>query len=134
MGNLGWYQWITTTSKKVGGPLQLLGIVAAGGAIAGSLATKGFDAAKQKITIMKEAKEQAAEASIVYTVTKEGRSNEGLEFNIGDQFRVLERDGDAVLIEKLRDENNPYFVSAKFLSSISDYSYYEAISCRIQSI
>ena len=110
MGNLGWYQWITTTSKKVGGPLQLLGIVAAGGAIAGSLATKGFDAAKQKITIMKEAKEQAAEASIVYTVTKEGRSNEGLEFNIGDQFRVLERDGDAVLIEKLRDENNPYFV------------------------
>ena len=123
MGNLGWYQWITTTSKKVGGPLQLLGIVAAGGAIAGSLATKGFDAAKQKITIMKEAKEQAAEASIVYTVTKEGRSNEGLEFNIGDQFRVLERDGDAVLIEKLRDENNPYFVAAKFLSSISDYSY-----------
>ena len=121
MSNLGWYQWITTASKKVGGPLQLLGIVAGGGAIAGSLATKGYDAAKKRITIIKEEKEHAAEASIVHNVTKKGRSNEGLEFNIGDQFRVLERDGDAVLIEKLRDKNNPYFVSAVFLSSISDY-------------
>ena len=123
MGNLGWYQWITTTSKRVGGPLQFLGIVAGSGAIIGSLATKGVDAAKKKIASKKEEKELAVERSIIYYVAKQGRSNEGLEFNIGDQFRVLERDGDAVLIEKLRDENNPYFVSAEFLSSISDYAF-----------
>ena len=31
MGNLGWYQLITTWSKKVGGPKNLLLLVAAGG-------------------------------------------------------------------------------------------------------
>ena len=31
MGNLGAYQWVTTISKKVGGPFQLLGITALGG-------------------------------------------------------------------------------------------------------
>ena len=39
------------------------------------------------------------------------------------QFKVLERDGDAALIEIMNDENNPYFISAKFLSSISDYKF-----------
>ena len=27
MSNLGWYQWITTASKKVGGSLNLLAII-----------------------------------------------------------------------------------------------------------
>lgn len=27
MSNLGWYQWITTASKKVGGPLNFLAII-----------------------------------------------------------------------------------------------------------
>ena len=31
MGNLGWYQLITTWSKKVGGPKTLLLLIAAGG-------------------------------------------------------------------------------------------------------
>ena len=57
----------------------------------------------------------------IYTVKTEGTSNEGLLFKVNDKFRVLEQDGDAVLIEKIKDEHNPYFVSAKFISSISDY-------------
>lgn len=57
----------------------------------------------------------------VYSVTAEGISNEGLEFKIGDQFRVLETDKDAVLIEKLDDDDNPYFVSEELLTNISNY-------------
>ncbi len=45
MSNLGWYQVIITTwSKKVGGPLNLLGIVAGVGAIGGVAGTKGVEA------------------------------------------------------------------------------------------
>ena len=57
----------------------------------------------------------------LYSVTVSAKSNEGLVFNVGDQFRVLENDGDAVLIEKVEDVGNPYFVSAEFLKLISNY-------------
>ena len=40
---------------------------------------------------------------------------------MGDKFKVLESDGDAVLIEKIGDLTNPYFVSAELLKDISDY-------------
>lgn len=33
MGNLGWYQLLTTWAKKVGGPKQLMLLLAAGGYI-----------------------------------------------------------------------------------------------------
>ena len=59
---------------------------------------------------------------ILYSVIKPGVSNEGVEFSVGCQYRVLETDGDSVLIEKIGDKNNPYFVSAEFLSSISNYN------------
>ena len=35
MSNLGAYQWITTVSKKVGGPINLLLLTGAAGAAAG---------------------------------------------------------------------------------------------------
>lgn len=54
----------------------------------------------------------------VYSATAERISNEGLAFKIGDQFRVLEIDRDAVLIEKIVDNNNPYFVSEELLTNI----------------
>lgn len=46
MSNLGWYQWITTASKKVGGPLNLLAIIggsclAVGGTV-GSMITNKY--------------------------------------------------------------------------------------------
>jgi hypothetical protein len=58
----------------------------------------------------------------IYTVTTEGTSNEGLEFKIGDPFKVLETDKDAVLIEKIGDSDNPYFMSAELLKNISNYN------------
>lgn len=121
MSNLGWYQILTTMAKKVGGPRKLVGLLVGGGAVAGAGAMAGGVAIKNKVAKKLDEKKREAEAAIIHTVTTEGQSNEGLLFKIGDQFKVLEVDGDAALIEKLGDSNNPYFVSADFLKSISDY-------------
>ena len=121
MSNLGWYQVITTWSKKVGGPLNLLGIVAGVGAIGRVAGTKGVEALVGSQKKKAAEKEKAAELLKTYTVSKEGVSNEGLQFHVGETFKVLERDGNAVLIEKLGDDNNPYFVAAELLNEISDY-------------
>ena len=117
MSNLGAYQWITTIAKKVGGPKLLVGWIFGGGAVTGGLAVGGGVALKNA----NKKRQQKMASAVVYTVTKEGSSNEGLLFKEGDQFKALESDGDAVLIEKLGDKKNPYFVSAEFLSTISDY-------------
>lgn len=121
MSNLGWYQILTTIAKKVGGPRNLIALIAGGGAVAGGVAVVGGVAIKKKVDEALEQKKQAEVAAIVYTVTKESKSNEGLIFKKGTQFKVLETDGDAALIEILDAENNPYFVSAAFLELISDY-------------
>ena len=34
---------------------------------------------------------------------------------------MLETDKDAILIEKIDDDNNPYFVSEELLTNISNY-------------
>lgn len=123
MSNLGWYQVMTTLAKKVGGPPRLAGLFIGGGALLGGSIVAGGIAVKKKINKELDAKKRIADAAVVYTVKKEGRSNEGLLFAMGDKYKVLEIDGDACLIEKLQDNNNPYFVSGKFLSSISDYRF-----------
>ena len=121
MGNLGWYQILTTMAKKVGGPKRLIALLTGGGALLGGGAVAGGNAIKKKVLSELEKKRQEEALAKVYTVKKEGRSNEGLLFVEGDTFKVLEVDGDAGLIEKIGDDNNPYYVSRKFLCSISDY-------------
>lgn len=118
MSNLGAYQWITTMSKKVGGPEKLIALIATG-----SIAIyKGSEIAiKKLIKAVKQSKAKAEKKGSIYTVTIPGESNEGLKFNIDDQFYVLETDGDIILIEKIGDSNNPYFVDKKLLKRISDY-------------
>lgn len=123
MGNLGWYQMLTTAAKKVGGPKNLIGIIFGGGALFGGGAVLGGKAIKNGINKKLEEKKHEEEIAIIYTINKECTSKEGLTFTEGMQFKVLERDGDAALIEIMNDENNPYFISAKFLSSISDYKF-----------
>ena len=83
--------------------------------------TKGVEALVGSQKKKAAEKEKAAELLKTYTVSKEGVSNEGLQFHVGETFKVLERDGNAVLIEKLGDDNNPYFVAAELLNEISDY-------------
>lgn len=121
MSNLGFYQLMTKFAKKVGGPVNLLLLVAGGGAIIGSGVTAAGLGIKEKVAANNEKKNIEMAANIIRTVQIEAQSKEGLLFKVRDQFRVLEVDGDAALIEKLGDNNNPYFVSAEFLKSISDY-------------
>lgn len=118
MSNLKWYQHITTWSKKVGGPQNFIAILMGSGYIIG----KGgeFIVKKAVKTVKKLSKKENHDVRI-YTVTSNGKSNDELEFIIGDRYKVLKSDGDCILIEKIGDSNSPYFVSAGFLSSISDF-------------
>lgn len=126
MSNLGGYQMLTTLAKKVGGPGKLVALIAGGGAIAGGLAVKGGE------VIVKRGKKAVAKhkrdiqklqesAQTIYTIKKEDESNEGLKLKEGDRFRVLESDENAILIELIGNENNPYFVDADLLKTISDF-------------
>lgn len=117
MSNLGWYQILTTAAKKVGGPKNLIGILLGTGAILGGGAVKIKNEVDKKIN----EKQKAAKAAKVYIVEKEGYSNEGLHFKKGDTFKLLEADGDVGLIEIIGDNKSPYYVSLKFLSTISNY-------------
>lgn len=119
MSNLGLYQEMTTLAKKLGGPLQLCLAVAVGG----YAVIRTGEAGTKKIfkTVKKRAELKKFTSEKLFVVHSDGKSNEGLVFRIGDKFRVLEIDNNAVLIEKLGDSNNPYFVSAELLRSISDF-------------
>ena len=117
MSNLGWYQWITTASKKVGGPLNLLAIIggsclAVGGTV-GSVITNKYRDIKDK----KELKTLGT-----YSVTKDAEIKKiKLLLKTGDQIAILAADNDTILIAKNEDKDNPYFVSADFLMACSDY-------------
>lgn len=121
MSNLGWYQIIVEWSKKVGGPQNLIALIASGGMAIGGTAVAGGSFLKKVIDKKLEDKKRQAEATIIHVVKKDGTSNEGLAFFEGDKFRILEIAGDAALIEKIGDENSPYFASVKFLGMISDF-------------
>lgn len=126
MSNLGAYQWITSASKKVGGPINLLLLTGAAGATAGIAIYKVCEAGMKKCVKTIQSHQSTADKDWksrhnLHSVIKPGISNEGIEFFVGSQYRVLETDGDSVLIEKIGDDNNPYFVSAEFLQTISNY-------------
>lgn len=117
MGNLGMYQWMTFVSKKVGGPKNFMLLVALGGYA--TLRTAEW-AGK---TAFKAIKGKDMDGRI-YTVKSSyaiGGDDKGCcEFVAGDQYRILETDGDAVLIEKIGDSNNPYFADKRLLEEITE--------------
>lgn len=123
MSNLGAYQWMTSTAKKVGGPKNFIGLIAFSGAGIYKLSEIAVKQCVKAYRNHKSNKRKQFEPDIsIYTVTSPGESNEGVVFNQGDKFRVLEIDDEAVLIEKIGDPNNPYFVSANFLNDISNFN------------
>ncbi len=94
-------------------------------AVGGYAVFRGIEAGGKKIyKIIKEHSEteNTIENPREYTVTKDGISNEGISFTKGEKFAVLEKDGESVLIDKINDENSPYFVSESFLTQISKYT------------
>ncbi len=121
MGNLGMYQKMTTYAKKVGGPQKLIVLVALFGYVAGKTAEwpikKGIKAISQRNR--KNEPEEDLQILKEYVVNKEAVDNQGLRFEVGDIIRVLEKDGDAILVERMGDCDNPYSVSESFLETIA---------------
>lgn len=121
MGNLGLYQVMATVAKKVGGPLVLAVGTAVGGWAIGRGAEAGGKRIIKRVKVARQKKTGGRERAVTFTVAIEADCGGGLTLHAGNEFRVLSRDGDAVLIEVLENANNPYFVSAKTLVSISDF-------------
>ena len=120
MGNLGWYQLMTTVAKKVGGPKQLLALVAAGGYVI----IRGVEAGGKKVIKLgkKDNKEKSTSKVLpAYKFIIDGKDDKGLIFSSGDVFYVAARHDDVILIEKEKDENNPYFVSVDWLMKVSSF-------------
>ena len=121
MSNLGWYQVLTSMAKRVGGPKNLMALLLGGGVVIGAGGTFGGLAIKKKIKKMLAETKKSELSSKAYSICRDSVTNEGLHLHIGDSFKVLEIDGDACLIERIDDENNPYFVSGKYLETVSDF-------------
>lgn len=120
MGNLGWYQLMTTVAKKVGGPKQLLALVATGGYVI----IRGVEAGGKKVIklVKKDNKEKSTSKVLpAYKFIIDGKDDKGLIFSSGDVFYVAARHDDVILIEKEKDDNNPYFVSVDWLMKVSSF-------------
>lgn len=118
MSNLGAYQDVVTMIKKLGGPRVALPVVIATSYAVG----RGLEAGVRKT--VKEIRKRNAPCATkdrIFTVVTEGQADGGPRLRTGDKYRVLECDGDAVLIEVLENPDNPYFVSGNFLAAISDF-------------
>jgi len=118
MGNLGAYQVMTTLAKRVGGPVVLAVVTAVGGYIALRPAEAGV---KRAFRSLKRRGQPCVAKGSLFTVTADGEDDRDLSLRSGDEYRVLDCDGDAVLIEVIGGDDNPHMVSAEFLTSISDY-------------
>ena len=123
MSNLGDYQKITTVSKAVGGSKNLVMLLLLAGVTGGKLVDIGIKEGKKFILSKHEEKRKQKEASeILYTAKKDAEYEQGLRFSKGDKIRVLENDADSILIEKIGDRSNPYYVSRDFLKCMSDFN------------
>ncbi|WBL18775.1 hypothetical protein [Citricoccus sp. NR2] len=118
--------------KRVGGPeaaMKMVGVAGVLSFVAGGAAMAGV----LRVTpVVKQKAEQLLEkwgsrgnmdelAGNVYKVSSSHEDAQGIIFEVGEVFRVLQRDGDAVLIEMVGHGDNPWFVSAQFLARISDF-------------
>jgi hypothetical protein len=122
MGNLGTYQLMTTIAKKVGGPAALLIATLGSGYILGRTTEAGGKKAfKALVAAFKKGSTPCATKGQLFKVVSDGEDSSGLKLSAGDEYRVLECDSDAILIEVLSDPDNPYFVSSDFLTTISNF-------------
>lgn len=126
MSNLGGYQTMVTVAKKLGGPKNFV-ITLVGGGILGGVAlglsgAKTFPKAKAWIlTRIKRKEIQYLANGRTFIVSGESKDNDGGKLVHGDKYKILSRDDDAVMIEKIGEKDNPYVVSAVVLKEISDF-------------
>jgi hypothetical protein len=122
MGNLGGYQTVTTVIKSLGGPGKAAFVVLGGVFVAGGVAHAGGQKVVNAVSAaIKKRNVPCATKGQVFEVVSAGKDSSGLKFRAGDEYRVLECDKDAILIEVLGNAGNPYFVSGEFLATISDF-------------
>lgn len=130
MSNLGGYEQITRMIKSVGGPKNAKRLTVAVGGVVFALGGITFAGGQKLYKIAKEQSQSKtvpyALAGKIFDITVDGKDVNGLKLIAGRQFRVLERDGDAVLIELIGDPDNPYIVWSRFLESVSNFPSDEA--------
>lgn len=84
------------------------------GAVIGGIVTNKYRDIKHKKNKQKDLG--------TYNVRKDSEIQKiGLKLKSGDRIRVLATDEDSILIEKIGDKNNPYFVSFDFLKDYFNY-------------
>lgn len=122
MSNLGWYQWFTTNAKKVGGPLKLLSLIAVGGY---AVIRTGEAGIKKAYRLAKKHIENKnvdiLKRDSIYKIITGANIEDDVELRIGDEIKVCAIDGEAVMIEILGNENNPYFIDINLLKAITDF-------------
>jgi hypothetical protein len=120
------YQLLTTIASKIGGPRVLALAVAGTGALLYKTGELGFKFTVKKAREAKsrfDARAEAVAESRIFTVTADGHAGGGLTLCVGDEFRVLARDEDAILIQLIGDIEHSYYVSGELLASVSDFSF-----------
>jgi len=117
VSNLGSYQTMTQLAKAAGGPEKLAIATAVGGYITFRIVEETGCFAYKKIKgVLAQGKN--GERSNVYEVKHSCQDESGLCFNVGDKYRILTTIEEGVLIEKIGDKQNPYFVSKAFAESL----------------
>lgn len=108
--------------QKVGGPVAL-GLITAGvGYVTGRIGEAGVKKVYRKVKGKIHSKTNPSEyPQMILEVMSYGKDSKGVIFNVGDSFRILESDGDAILIEIIGNTDNPHFVSCDFLRTISNF-------------
>jgi len=127
-GNLGAYQIMTTLAKRVGGPINLGGIIALIGGAGGGILAYGCrgkierigHSIKSKFGISNDPKELQKETR-TYRFHSDCKIGNELTHKQDDRFSVLYADDEMILINIVGDDNNPYMVDRKELEKTSDY-------------
>lgn len=118
--NLGMYKVMTTLAKKVGGPVPL----AIGTMVVGYAGGKAAEYVTGKVISRVKRSQEAAEtidSEAIYTVSVNSRFEDEVSFTEGDCFRIVAKDEDALIIEIIGAERNPYLVSEEWLKAVSNY-------------
>ena len=118
MGNLGSYQVMTALAKRVGGPKVLVAVIASGGY---ALLRPAEAVVKKAFRSLRTKSVPCATKGLHFEVVSDCEDGGGLRLRAGDAYRVLECDGDAILIEVFDAPDNPHFVSGEFLATVSGF-------------
>lgn len=118
--NLGWYKILTTSAKKVGGPLPLVGCILLAGYAGGRAVEFAADKIISRVK-KNSADNDAFDCDMIYTVNTTSQFEDEVSFSEGDCFRIVAKDNDALIIEIIGAERNPYLVSEEWLLAVSNY-------------